>query len=139
MITPGKTMMTNSPPFQTLKRKLWLGTLLTDLLFVSAIWYFWPSHLHSAITGVAMGLFYLWSLMFSAEYPKRAVQSVFSLIRVGFLAYLVVKLSGLKIPDLAIVMCGLLSYKLMLTVEYVVQALPAFRHLSGKRLFPSHK
>jgi hypothetical protein len=127
MNTHGKTMMPKSSPFSALKKRLWLGTLATDVLMLTITAFFWPRLLFYAFMGMLMGVFYLWSLMFNADYPKRGVQFVFSLMRVGFLAYLVVKLSHLRMPELTIVMCGLLSYKLMLTVEYVVQALPAFR------------
>ncbi len=83
-----------------------------------------------AVLGCGMGIFYLWSLAFSAEFPKRGIQFAFSLIRVGFLAYLGVRLSGGKIPQLTLVLCGLLSYKLMLTLETVWQGLQAFKPLS---------
>jgi hypothetical protein len=51
---------------------------------------------------------------------------VFSLIRIWIFAYLIVKLSNGRVQELAIVICGLLSYKVILTVEYVVQAMRAF-------------
>lgn len=113
-------------PFQHLKKRLWLGTFVVQILMLVVVAISWPHLFRHAVMGSLMGIFYLWSLMFNADYPKRGVQFVFSLIRVGFLAYLVVNVSDVRIPELIIVMCGLLSYKVMLTVEYVLQALPAF-------------
>ena len=110
-----------------LKRKLWVGTILIDILFLAGIAYWSPKQLPQAVGGVSMGVFYLWSLMFNAEHPKKAIQFAFSLIRVCVLAYLTVRLSHLRVYELAIVICGLLSYKVILTVEYMLQAMQAFR------------
>lgn len=121
------TIVKMASPFSLLKKRLWFGTWVTNALFLLTVASLYPSLFRYALMGVAMGTFYLWSLMFSADYPKRGIQFVFSLIRVACLAYLIVELSGNRIPELTVVICGLLSYKVMLTVEYVVQALPAFR------------
>lgn len=121
--------MSNNPAtyYPRLKRKLWIGTLATDAIMLSAVAIGWPEHMKSMALGVLLGLFYLWSLGFSAEHPKKKIQFVFSLIRIWILAYVIVKLSHAHVTEVAIVMCGLLSYKVILTVEYVVQASRAFR------------
>jgi hypothetical protein len=124
-----RSTMTYNPAtyYGELKRKLWTGTLILDVLFLVAVACFSAKQLEQAVGGVLMGIFYLWSLTFNAEHPKKAIQFAFSLIRVCLLAYLVVQLSHLRVYELAIVICGLLSYKFILTVEYVVQALQVFR------------
>jgi|GEM_PF-1599169 len=117
-----------------LKRKLWKGTLLLDVLFLLGMAWFSPNHLPQAVGGVMMGVFYLWSLSFNAEHPKKSIQFAFSLMRVCLLAYLMVKLSHLRVYELAIVISGFLSYKIILTVEYVAQAMQAFRPRSTSAL-----
>lgn len=128
--------MTYNPAtyYAELKRKLWKGTLILDVLFLAGMAWFSPKQLPQAIGGVVMGVFYLWSLSFNAEHPKKSIQFVFSLIRICLLAYIIVKLSHLRVYELAIVISGLLSYKVILTVEYVAQALQAFRSPFSKRV-----
>lgn len=125
------TMTTPLPaspsPFARLKKKLWLGTLLVDALLVLGFALFSPAQLKLCLMGVMLGLFYLWSLTFNAENPKKGVQFAFSTIRSCLFAYALVQLTQARANELAIVMSGFLSYKVILTVEYVVQALPAFR------------
>lgn len=115
-----------TPDFPRLKRRLWIGTLALDALMLAVVWLKWPAQLPYMVWGAGLGLFYLWSLIFNAEHPKRKIQLVFSLIRMALLAYIIVSVSGARIQAVAIVICGLLSYKVILTVEYVLQALPAF-------------
>ncbi len=115
-----------SAAFLGLKRRLWVGTLALDALMLVVTWWQWPGLFPYMVWGVGLGVFYLWSLIFNAEHPKRKVQLVFSLIRMALLAYIIVSVSGARIQAVAIVICGLLSYKVILTVEYVLQALPAF-------------
>lgn len=128
--------MTYNPAtyYGDLKRKLWKGTLLLDVLFLAGMAWFSPKYLPQAVGGVLMGVFYLWSLSFNAEHPKKSIQFAFSLIRVCLLAYLIVKLSHLRVYELAIVISGFLSYKVILTVEYVAQAMQAFRPPLSKRV-----
>jgi len=118
--------------FKDLKKRLWIGTIALDILMVSVVALYWPHYLKPLLWGCGLGFFYLWSLMFSAENPRHKVQSVFSLTRIVFLAYPIVCIAGRDIRALALVMCGLLSYKGLLAVETVIQALPAFKHLSRK-------
>lgn len=121
--------MSNHPAtyYPRLKRKLWIGTLVTDALMLSAVAIWWPQFMRPMTIGILLGFFYLWSLGFNAEHPKKKIQFVFSLIRIWILAYVIVRLSHAHVTEVAIVMCGLLSYKVILTVEYVVQASRAFR------------
>lgn len=118
--------------FLRLQKRLWLGTFAVDgiLLLVTALAL--PRALPITFAGILMGLFYLWSLIYNAQHPRRGVQSIFSLIRMVVLAWLAVRLSHGRLAELALVMSGLLSYKLMLIVEYALQASPAFRR-SKKR------
>lgn len=122
------SLPTQSPsPFAQLKKKLWLGTLAVDACMLAGFSLLKPEYLKPCVTGILLGLFYLWSLTHNAENPKKGVQFAFSVIRMGVFAYALVELTHGQPIDLAIVMSGLLSYKVILTVEYVVQALPAFR------------
>jgi hypothetical protein len=117
----------NPLPFAGLKKRLWLGTLLLHMVFLFSVALWRPADLGIGIISVAMGLFYLWSLIFNAEHPKKGWQWSFSLIRMLLFAWMAVRLSHLKMPELALVIAGLLSYKMVLMVEYVMQALPGFR------------
>lgn len=112
--------------FAHLKKKLWIGTLSTHAVMLSVVWMQWPWLFKHMVAGVVLGVFYLWSLIYNAEHPRRKVQLVFSLIRMVLLAYIIVSISGGRLPEVTVVICGLLSYKVILTVEYVIQALPAF-------------
>lgn len=126
MTTHSRPPQTTSP-FLRLKKKLWVGTLLVDAALVAGFALFNPEQLKLCMTGIFLGLFYLWSLTFNAENPKKGVQFAFSTIRSCLFAYALVQLTHARANELAIVMSGFLSYKVILTVEYVVQALPAFR------------
>jgi len=128
--------MTYNPAtyYAELKRKLWTGTLILDVLYLAGVAWLSPKQMPQAVGGVAMGVFYLWSLTFNAEHPKKSIQFAFSLIRICLLAFLIVKLSHLRVYELGIVIGGLLSYKVILTVEYVAQAMQAFRPPLGKRV-----
>lgn len=123
-------MLTPLKPFQTftsMKKRLLLGTVALDVLVLSTAAMVWPGALQPLAAGCGLGLFYLWSLIFTAEHPRRKIQFVFSLTRMLGLAYIVVQLGHARLMDVGIVILGLLSYKVMLTVEYAVQAWPAFR------------
>lgn len=82
---------------------------------------FWPHLTWYALFGVGLGLFYLWSLLLNARHPKKGFQFVFSLIRIVILAYVIVVFARGRLPELTIVMCGLLSYKVVLVVNAVAQ------------------
>lgn len=125
--------------FKDLKKRLWLGTIALDIIMVAIVAIGWPQYLKPLLGGCGMGFFYLWSLMFSAEHPRHKLQSVFSLTRIVFLAYPIVSIAGRDIHALALVMCGLLSYKGLLAVETVIQALPALKHLRPKSAVASQK
>ena len=114
--------------FTDLKKRLWLGTLCIDAVMITVVAIYWPYYLRPLLFGCGMGLFYLWSLIFSAEHPRHKIQAVFSLTRIVFLAYPIVSIAGRDIHALALVLCGLLSYKGLLAVEYVIQALPALKY-----------
>jgi hypothetical protein len=118
--------------FLRLQKRLWLGTFAVDAILLIGTGLYLPRALPVTFAGILMGLFYLWSLIYNAQHPRRGVQSVFSLIRMVVLAWLAVRLSHGRLAELALVMSGLLSYKLMLIVEYALQASPAFRR-SKKR------
>ncbi|WP_373531104.1 hypothetical protein [Vampirovibrio sp.] len=125
-------------PFAQLQKKLWIGTLAIHFSLLLGFALFNPARLYYCAAGVGLGIFYLWSLTFNAENPKKGIQFAFSVIRMAGFAYAAVQLAHAQPTELAIVMSGLLSYKVVLTVEYVVQALPAFRRLApakaGRRL-----
>ncbi|HEY9746348.1 MAG TPA: hypothetical protein V6C99_09040 [Oculatellaceae cyanobacterium] len=125
-VTPSLPMILQ---FSDLKKRLWIGTLLLDAVMTVVVAWLWPQYLRQFLGGCMLGVFYLWSLMFSAEHPRHKLQAVFSLIRIVFLAYPVVSIAGRDVHALALVMCGLLSYKVLLAVETVLQAMPAFRQL----------
>lgn len=125
-------MMTNPllpaiSPFARLKKRLWLGTLILDANLAAGFAVFKPEYLQPCLYGILLGLLYLWSLTFNAENPKKGIQFAFSTIRSMAFAYLLVKVSHAQAMEFAIVMCGFLSYKVILTVEYVVRALSIFR------------
>jgi hypothetical protein len=125
-----RTLSTQAlPPFAQLKKKLWLGTLAIHSSMLLGFAIFNPSRLNVCVAGIGLGLFYLWSLTFDAGNPKKGIQFAFSVVRMCAFAYAAVQLSHGRPTELAIVMSGLLSYKIVLTVEYLVQALPAFRRL----------
>jgi hypothetical protein len=115
--------------FAQLKKKLWLGTLAVHICMLLGFSIFNPARLNYCVAGIGLGLFYLWSLTLNAEDPKKGVQFAFSVVRMCVFAYASVLLSHGRPSELAIVMSGLLSYKVVLTVEYVLQALSAFRRL----------
>ena len=119
--------------YRQLQQKLWVGTLILDVVYIIAIAWFSPKQTVQAIAGAAMGLFYIWSLAYSIEHPKKGIQAVFSILRICVFGYFVARLSDFRVYELAIVMGGLLSYKLILTVEYVAQALKTFPSLFRKR------
>ena len=119
-------------PFLRLQKRLWIGTFIVDAVLLAYTTHSLPQALPIVVAGILMGLFYLWSLIYNAQHPRRGIQSVFSLIRMVVLAWLAVRLSHGRLPELALVMSGLLSYKMMLIVEYALQASPAFRR-SKKR------
>lgn len=121
--------MSNQPVtyYVRLKKKLWIGTVILDALMLLALGFIRPELLPCLLSGIALGIFYLWSLTYNAEHPKKGIQSVFSVIRMCVVAYLIVQLAHARLLELAIVMSGLLSYKVILTVEYVFQGMHAFR------------
>ncbi len=112
-------------PFLAMKRRLWLGTLALDALLLCGFALFYPQLLKLCVAGILLGLGYLWSLMFNAENPKQGVQMAFSSIRACLFAYALVQVSQGRANDLAIVIGGFLSYKVILTVDCAIQALSA--------------
>lgn len=116
-------------PFAQLQKKLWRGTLAIHISMLLGFAVFNPARLNVCVAGIGLGLFYLWSLTFDAGNPKKGIQFAFSVFRMCAFAYAAVQLSHGRPTELAIVMSGLLSYKMVLAVEYLVQALPAFRRL----------
>src|SRR3954471_1988303 len=117
----------NPLPFPKLKKRLWIGTLIVQALLLSSVAIWRPFDLKIVFMGVLLGCFYLWSLLFNAEYPKKSWQWSFSIIRMGLISWLIVQLTGAKMTELALVIIGLLGYKLVLMVEYVIQALPVIK------------
>ena len=113
--------------YKQLKNRLWVGTLLLDFVFLLTVFFFSPKQFLQAVSGVGMGIYYLWSLFYNADHPKKAMQFVFSIIRVCILAYGAVYVSHFRVYELGIVICGLLSYKVILTVEYIIQAIQSYR------------
>lgn len=114
-----------------MKKRLWLGTLALDALLLLGFALFYPQAIKLCVAGVLLGLGYLWSLTFNAENPKKGVQMAFSTIRACLFAYALVQVSHGKADDLAIVIGGFLSYKVVLTVDCAIQALSA---LFGKAM-----
>ena len=128
---------TGIPEILRLKRVLWRGTLTLDLVFLIVTALFWPTLLKPAFMGVLLGLGYLWSLFFNAEHPKRKIQFAFSLMRIVILAYAIVSVSHARVPELAIVICGFLSYKVVLTVDAAAQVVSGLRRQAAGRTRPS--
>lgn len=90
----------------------------------------WPTYLVPLLGGMMLGNFNLWSLMLNAENPLGKFQYAFSLTRVVVLAYLIVLIGNFKNPDVPVVICGFLSYKVGLWMEYIrqgAQAIPGFQ------------
>jgi hypothetical protein len=125
-----------SKPFLAMKKRLWLGTLALDALLLCVFALFYPQQLKLGATGMLLGLGYLWSLTFNAENPKKGIQMAFSTIRACLFAYALVQVSHGKANDLAIVIGGFLSYKVILTVDCAIQALSA---LFGKALVKTER
>jgi hypothetical protein len=123
-VPPGQNL--ESKPIHRLGKRLWTGIFLLNFFLLAGTALYRPGWLPLATSGVLLGAFYLWSLLENAKHPKRGIQSAFSLIRMVALAWLAVHLSHGRLSELALVMSGLLSYKMVLMVEYVLQALPAF-------------
>jgi len=117
----------NPLPFPKLKKRLWIGTLIVEALLLSSVAIWRPFNLKIVFMGALLGCFYLWSLLFNAEYPKKSWQWSFSIIRMCLISWLIVQLTGAKMTELALVIIGLLGYKLVLMVEYVIQALPVIK------------
>jgi len=117
----------NPLPFSKLKKRLWVGTLIVEALLLTSVAIWRPYDLKIVFMGSLLGCFYLWSLLFNAEYPKKSWQWSFSIIRMGLISWLIVQLTGAKMTELALVIIGLLGYKLVLMVEYVIQALPVIK------------
>ncbi len=91
-------------------------------LFLISITIYEPHFLKYALAGICVGIFFMGSLMFSAEHPKGREQVVFSLTRMVLLAYIIVMLGDFRLQETGIVICGFLSYKVGLVIEYVKQA-----------------
>jgi hypothetical protein len=117
----------NPIPFPKLKKRLWIGTFLVQAILLICVAIFRPEDLKVVFMSILLGCFYLWSLIFNAEYPKKSWQWSFSIIRMGLIAWLIVQLTDARMTQLALVIVGLLSYKLVLMVEYVIQALPVIK------------
>ena len=117
----------NPIPFPKLKKKLWIGSLIIQTLLLIGVAIFRLYDLKIVFMSTLLGCFYLWSLLFNAEYPKKSWQWSFSIIRMCLISWLIVQLTGAKMTELALVIIGLLGYKLVLMVEYVIQALPVIK------------
>ena len=113
--------------FQPFKRRMWRGTLIFDAVLLVGCALFFPDSLYYLTVGIVVGLIYLKSLLFTAEYPLRKLQIVFSLTRLLCFAYLISSIGSKSAWQFLVVMGGFLSYKGTLTAEYLIQALPAFR------------
>ena len=131
---PAKTDKTPAEYRQYFYRLIWFGTLGLHALLLAATATFWPELLKYAFAGVLMGLFNVWSLFRTVEHPRGGLQVVFSLIRIVVLAYLVVMIPQGRLPEFAIVIGGLLSYKVVLTAETLRQAAGLLRKKSKKPL-----
>lgn len=112
-----------SESFLAMKQRLWLGTLALDALILVLVALFAPQAFRLCLSGILLGLGYLWSLTFNAEHPKKGIQMAFSTIRACVFAYALVQVSHGTAHDLAIVIGGFLSYKVILTVDCAIQAL----------------
>lgn len=121
--------------YEDMKRRLFWGTLLVDLLVLGIAIWLYPEGFLLLASGMAMGFFNLWSLSFSTEHPKHRIQFVFSLIRICILAYILVTLSHARVVELSLAIGGFLSYKLVLYAEYFIQATVSFRR-SGVKAEP---
>lgn len=121
------TMTSNTQVFKPsitmkqLTKHLWKGLFVYQVVFLLVVAIRYPGFLKLAFVGCLMGVFYLWSLLQSADRPKKKGQSMMSLLRVAALAYCIVHLTQVKIPEITIVMLGLLSYKMVLAIEYFAQ------------------
>ena len=98
-----------------------------------------PVYLVPLLGGMMLGNFNLWILMLSANRPRPKLQFMFSLTKVAIFAYLIVLLGNFTSSNVLIVICGFLSYKLGLWMEYIVQGaktFPAFRQARPGRTIP---
>lgn len=120
-----------------LKRVLWRGTLLLDLLYILGVAILWPGLAKVAFMGCALGLGYLWSLFFNAEHPKRKIQFAFSLTRIMILAYGIVYVANGRMNELALVICGFLSYKVILAADATVQVVRGLGRQAKAKKLPS--
>jgi hypothetical protein len=132
LIQTKQTSFTQTP-MGALSQKLWQGTLIYQLLFLLITGIGFSRFFHLAFMGCLMGIIYLWSLLQSAQLPRQKGQSFSSLGRVAIFAYGVVYITQLKIPELTIVMLGLLSYKIILLLEYFAQGYKALTVFKGKK------
>ncbi len=112
----------NPIDFTALKRVLWIRMAVISSLFLISIMLYDPYFIKYAVSGIFVGIFFLGSLMFSADHPRGRVQVVFSLTRMVLLAYIIVMLGDFRLQETGIVICGFLSYKVGLLIEYVKQA-----------------
>ena len=108
-------------------KKLWLGTIWVNAVMLLVAVSFFPNLLFQLVEGMVIGAFHLWSLMFSVKAPKRKLQFVFSLTRLALLAYVIVSTANFNIQEISVVICGFLSYKLVLVAEYITQAFSGLR------------
>ncbi len=113
---------TNPIDFKALKRVLWIRMVIVSSLFLVGITFYQPHFFKYALAGICVGIFFLGSLMYSADHPRGRVQVVFSLTRMVLLAYIIVMLGDFRLQETGIVICGFLSYKVGLLIEYVKQA-----------------
>jgi hypothetical protein len=119
---------------KALKGRLLLRTLVVNFVSVLVLSVTQTAGLVYYMAGATLGLLFLITLFFSVEHPRGKAQTVMSIGRMIGMAYIIVALGNFNIWQTFIVICGFLSYKLVLVLEYLVQASPAFkrRHLTGQ-------
>lgn len=111
----------NMAEFQQFYRRTVFRTLIVNGLLIITASVLAPHWVEYLIYGMVFGLFYLWSLGWNARHPKGNFQFVFSLTRMMLLAYGIVCAAKFRILETGVVICGFLSYKIVLLVECLGQ------------------
>lgn len=99
-------------PARLSARALWAGWAVWGALTLVGVAVWMPDRLSSALAGVLLGAAYQTSLFWNARRPRAVrAQLAFSALRMLAFAWMIVASAGGVWANLAIVICGFLSYK----------------------------
>ncbi|MBY0403588.1 MAG: hypothetical protein K2X66_06785 [Cyanobacteria bacterium] len=101
--------------------RIWFLTAVVWLFMGVGVAIFSPDNLISILKGLVLGTFYQFFLMKNALVPLGKFQIVFSLTRMVLFAYLIVYIANFNFLETGVVICGFLSYKLVLMGECFFQ------------------